>query len=442
MTRSVRLIATNAPPNEQRTMNVLLALITDLIVLLGFATDLGDEGLPRVQIIENTFGRVVADYRGEPLRGASVALFKFQSETIGLPGYPKTNHATDPAFWDRMKSAGVTAVRVVSFDPFQRSHGDAADAPNRPYPFACLGTEDAFLQGASTTRQAWDMVSADQQRLLNEMDAVVNLAAERQMYVIINYHDTGGYRDADFAKGLEPGQDQFDYTNRTVYLIRFWRLIAPRYAQRTNVLYELTNEPVPWHPNDYTLRDVSKFANIYDRVRGDAPDTHIILASFATPDSWTSRSMKSVAEDLVDYGVDFSNASIGFHTYDLGSSGGLPRSVEPIKDLMASFPVINTEAGYPEDVPRDEGEPASPGYFGHRYVTQSMEQLGISWVAWNTFGDELFEQRFEKGILVDATDKGYRWSGELNVLSRIETVVDQLIVELRRRFPAMQINPV
>ncbi|MDA8743095.1 glycoside hydrolase family 5 protein [Rubripirellula amarantea] len=389
-----------------------------LIALANMGLPLGEP--QRVQVRDMYHGKSVVGAQGELLRGASVAVFKFRRDTLGEPGNPTVDYATDPAFWDQMKASGVNAVRVVFFDAFQRSRGDFYVNPNQPFPFTSLSIADAMVQGIEDRRTAMRQAVLDRDALLADFDTIVELAAERQMYVMINYHDVTGYQDPDFEEGLNRHQSQFAYKTSKDYLFRFWSLIAPRYAHRTHVFYELMNEPVGYHPNDYSRQHVRDIVQTYHLVRALAPDTHIVLGSFTTPASFNERSMLRVAYEMERYGaadpekngVDFENASIGFHPYDISD---LPHSAVPIREVMRRYAVINTELGLPHALRISDEEPESPGYFNDFLGSQSMERINVSWFAWNTFGPEEFGLVFEDIFCSDAHAKGYFWGEELSL---------------------------
>ncbi len=319
---------------------------------------------------------------GEILRGGVVSIYKYQRTTIQAEG--KTYYPTDPAYWDAMKKEGLNAVRLVFFDPWQRSHGDPGST--KPYPHA-------NLERRSEARV-----------MLEEIDKIVDLAAQRGMYVMINYHDTGGYRDPNYRQPA--GEDRkFSYRMSMRYLTRFWDWVAPKYAGRTHVFYELANEPVRWHPDDYKAEHLRDFAKIYQQIRQAAPETHVALCTFPTVAGF-NRSMLDVANELSELGIDFDNASIAFHPYKISK---LPHSTEPIRQLMTKYAVINSEQNFPASIDDGFDDPDAVGFDGDLMGVQSMERLGISWFHWNVAGPEEF-QRNMRGILIpDAKEKGYAW---------------------------------
>jgi hypothetical protein len=213
------------------------------------------------------------------------------------------------------------------------------------------------------------------------MDKVVDLASAEGLYVMINYHDVGGYE--------------------LPYVTKFWDLVAPRYRDRTHVLYELVNEPVKWFPRDYTDQHLQDFQALYARVRSLAPDTHLVLLTFANTAAYDKVSMRAVAERLTETGsgIDWGNASVGFHPYQTTKKSG------HIADLAARFPAINTEQNLPNNegcVPMD----------GEEYGVQTMERLGLSWFHWHTHGPERFAKNFVGRVALDAKVKEYAWEGD------------------------------
>jgi hypothetical protein len=52
--------------------------------------------------------------------------------------------------------------------------------------------------------------------------------------------------------------------------------------------------------------------NAYTQIRGLAPDTHIMMMSYSQPNNWTQ-----AATECAGLGVDWTNASVAFHTYGI-----------------------------------------------------------------------------------------------------------------------------
>ncbi|WP_186776198.1 cellulase family glycosylhydrolase [Rubripirellula reticaptiva] len=334
---------------------------------------------------------------GEMLRGVAVFVFKYRRSDVQQSGVALLDDIDSDTYWDELVDRGINAVRVVYFDPWQRSHGDAGASD--PYPFADLDNAD------------------DVAATLRDIDKAVEQADRRGMSVMINYHDTGGYRDPLHTVAAD--DRHFSYGESMQYCQRFWKLVASRYRNQAHVFYELTNEPVRWHPNDYTATDLENFASLYGQVRSDAPETHVVLVSAATTASWDRRrNLLFLARELEKRGVDFSNASIGFHPYSLADidADGQACSpqvadldlIKPVTELMrAGYAALNTEQNFPTGTIESEDPDSPPLLKGDSTGIQSMQRLGISWFLWNTSGPK--EMRNLDWLITDAAKHGYAW---------------------------------
>jgi hypothetical protein len=304
------------------------------------ATSPSPRGRPRIER-----GTVVSD-RGERLRGVPVWLYKWGSVN-GL-----SNHVLDPVYYERLGELGVNSIRLVCFDAWQRSRG---------YP-----------------HYAYDTSAADREQFVAQLDTAVDLASRAGLYVLVNYHDTGRL-DVEHCRA-------------------FWEIVAERYAGWSNVFYELANEPVAWCPCDWDDASLDAQRSLLATIRLRAPETHVVLCSFAnTNDEY--RAMTEVAEAL---GVDWSNASLGFHCYQTGGTSA------PISAARERFPVICTEVDVPVSA---GGDPNVVAMDGEEWPTQTLERLGISWFAWRANGPTELRRHFRDGFLADAKRRGYDWTG-------------------------------
>ena len=334
----------------------------------------------RVRIIHSGRLKTVATSNGVILRGAAISISKSQIQS------GEADYATDPAHWDKLRLAGLNAVRLVVFDPWQASHGTPGTFQS--YPAA------NFFKASDTAL------------VLNKMEAIINIAAQRGMYVMINYHDTGGFRDPDYSQPVKP-DGSFPYLRSFRNIRRFWSVVGHRFGERTNVIFELTNEPVRWFPEDYHDSELHPLKIIYDDVRRIAPRTHLVLCSFANFYSFQNATVFDVARRLRRMGVNFSNASIAVHPYN--PVPPLSLSSQPLQELGREFPVLNTEQNFPQGVVVNSFDPDARGLDGDWLGIQSMERLGIGWFQWNTTTPFEFNQYFLRYIVPDARSKSYYW---------------------------------
>jgi len=168
--------------------------------------------------------------------------------------------------------------------------------------------------------------------ILYLIDKVVQWAEEDGIYAIVNLHT------------------RFGTTTELNRMKDFWEVMAPRYKDKTHVVYELTNEPKTqfWtdtdfgdrgdrETNDSNLLIDAVMADLYTYVRGLAPETHLILWSPNNPSALTVDRINAASD-----GIDYSNASVGFHIYEytLGKAQQWDLAQE-YRD--AGYPTILTE---------------------------------------------------------------------------------------------------
>jgi hypothetical protein len=132
---------------------------------------------------------------------------------------------------------------------------------------------------------------------LAQADQIVEQAGQAGLYVVLGI---GGGP----AGGGHPGNGWFDIDK----VRSFWQLYAPRYKDKTHVLYQLQNQPdlscnTPW-PDD----TIAMEREAYSLVRSLAPDTHVILFSYR---EMPTPALAGDAIDRVSDLVDWSNASVG-----------------------------------------------------------------------------------------------------------------------------------
>jgi hypothetical protein len=176
--------------------------------------------------------------------------------------------------------------------------------------------------------------------LFEAVDAAVDAAERAGMYIIIDNHTSC-------------------CTKYNPELVRiFWDIVAPRYKDRTHVIYEIQNEPVSGFGGFRRVADIRFQEDMFHYVRQRAPDTHIILWSFAK--------ITETSKDAVDKAgsIDYRNASVGVHPYGVISQKG---DFQYLRALQSEYPVLITEFSNILNVDTEK-------------VWDFAESQGISWV--------------------------------------------------------------
>ncbi len=179
--------------------------------------------------------------------------------------------------------------------------------------------------------------------LFTVIDTLVDWTREEDLYLILTI-------------GCAGQNGSFDYD----YAIGFWNFYAPRYKDETHLIYEIHNEPHKWSPG-YPAATLDMERDVYNVIRGHAPDTPILLLSYAV-----FKNSANVFQDVTSLGagIDWSNAAIAFHGY---AGAGATRST--LHDvLQVGIPCFQTEfAEDPQTL--------------HVEETLTLEDKGVSWLA-------------------------------------------------------------
>jgi hypothetical protein len=158
------------------------------------------------------------------------------------------------------------------------------------------------------------------------MDDLVRWTKEAGLYcfMTIGGCDKNGQFDLNFVKA-------------------FWNIYAPRYADRTHVVYEIQNEP--------GLSFASMNAEEYKIIRSHAKETHVCFASYHYCRK-PADMLKDIAEIEKLTQVDWTNASIAWHAYT-GGYDNIVTAQDIVTEMRKTpYATICTEfEGYTEDTP-------------------------------------------------------------------------------------------
>jgi hypothetical protein len=185
---------------------------------------------------------------------------------------------------------------------------------------------------------------------VSRIDRMVQMTRDEGLYLIIT-----------IGNGSNNGRFNYDY------IMDFWDFYAPRYKDETHVLYEIQNEPHAWSA-PYPQAALNMEADAYTLIRSKAPNTPVLLFSFAVLSSGPSavsdiRSVSNTAS------VDWGNAAVAIHGY--AGHETTTTSLEHI--LGAGYPCFMTEF-------------AADDWGGNSdcldvELTAELENLEISWLA-------------------------------------------------------------
>ncbi|MEM9665652.1 MAG: cellulase family glycosylhydrolase [Bacteroidota bacterium] len=207
--------------------------------------------------------------------------------------------------------------------------------------------------------------------LVRHVDPAVQWARRTGVYIILDWHIVAG-------AGIEPPYTEWDTDTR-----RFWNMVAPRYANDPNVIYELFNEPA--EPADWTTW--TSFAQPWvDVVRSHA-DNLLLVSGY-----WFSSIIAPALDDPFE-GDDLVYVA---HVYpdQAGHENPNPEAVwEQNWGVVAEqFPVIVTEWGY-DNRPGFHWSGGTEANYA-RPLQAYLERKGISWTVWcfdSQYGPRMFD---------------------------------------------------
>jgi hypothetical protein len=150
-----------------------------------------------------------------------------------------------------------------------------------------------------------------------EADALVEMTSAAGMYLVLGIGGgLGGTFDLEKIRS-------------------FWTFYAPRYAERTHVLYEIQNVPDAGCDAPYSSEALAMERTIYELIREFAPSTHVALFSFRAQPSGAA-----LESDLAALArtVDWSKASVAFHAEPCAGADNLAEILEVTRERgIAAF---------------------------------------------------------------------------------------------------------
>ncbi|ADD41637.1 Cellulase [Stackebrandtia nassauensis DSM 44728] len=216
-----------------------------------------------------------------------------------------------------------------------------------------------------------DGYETDPERFTALMNKIIDEATERGLYVIVDWHM------------LDPG----DPNRYTDIAKDFFAKMAEKHADKTNVIYELANEP-----NGVSWSDIKGYhEQVLPVIREKDPDSLVLLGTRA----WSSLGVSEGADEseIVDDPVDGENIMYTFHFYAASHGDEYLDTLDRASDKL---PMFVTEFGTQEAT----GDGGNDFDMSQRYL-DLMAQKKISWTNWNFSDDQRSGAVFEQGTCPD-----------------------------------------
>lgn len=218
----------------------------------------------------------------------------------------------------------------------------------------------------------------DPERFTRLVNRLVNQATRRGLYIIIDWHI------------LDPGDP---FTN-LAGARRFFSRVSKAHAGKTNVLYEVANEPngdaVTW------ARIADYHRTIIPVIRKHDPDSVILLGTRA----WSSLGVSAGSDEgeILRDRVKARNVMYTFHFYAASHRDTYFQVLSRAADRL---PIFVTEFGTQDY----SGDGANDFAMAKRYLSL-MARKKISWVNWNFSDDWRSGAVLEPGACADGQFRG------------------------------------
>ncbi|WP_228979291.1 glycoside hydrolase family 5 protein [Streptomyces sp. DH12] len=217
----------------------------------------------------------------------------------------------------------------------------------------------------------------DPRKYTDLVHSVIEQATARGMYAIVDWHM------------LDPGDPHYNLSRAKT----FFTEIAQRHRGKTNLLYEIANEPsgVSWP------RIKSYAEQLIPVIRAQDPNTPVLVGTRA----WSSFGVSEGANEseVVAAPVNASNIMYTFHFY---ASSHREAYLDTLSRAADRLPVFVTEFG----TQNYAGEGADDFAMSQRYL-DLMAAKKISWVNWNFSDDHRTGAVFKPGTC----GAGGPWTG-------------------------------
>ncbi|MFE6520609.1 cellulase family glycosylhydrolase [Streptomyces sp. NPDC057794] len=232
----------------------------------------------------------------------------------------------------------------------------------------------------------------DPRRFTDLVHGLIEQATARGLYVIVDWHQ------------LTPGDPHHNLSRART----FFTEIAQRHGNKTNLLYEIANEP-----NGVSWARIKSYAEqLIPVIRQQDPDTPVLVGTRG----WSSLGVSDGSDEneIVASPVNAGNILYTFHFY---ASSHRDEYLATLSRAADKLPVFVTEFG----TQNSAGEGANDFTMAKRYL-DLMAAKKISWVNWNFSDDERSGAVFKPGTC----DANGPWTGTAQLKQAGVWIRDQI----------------
>lgn len=210
-----------------------------------------------------------------------------------------------------------------------------------------------------------------------KVNDLIEMATARGLYAIVDWHM------------LSPGDPNVNLERAKT----FFRQIAARHKHKTNILYEIANEPSGVH-----WSSIKSYADqLIPVIRSQDPDGVVLVGTEDWSSLGASGDGQGVSRILANP-VKAGNVMYTFHFYAASHDDWY---LDTLRDAVTKLPVFVTEFGtqeYTGDGPDD--------FARSQQYLDLLKQHKVSWVNWN-FSDDLRSG----AVFTEGTCAAGAWSG-------------------------------
>ncbi|MGW1209144.1 cellulase family glycosylhydrolase [Streptomyces sp. NPDC002499] len=232
----------------------------------------------------------------------------------------------------------------------------------------------------------------DPRRFTDLVHSLIEQATARGLYVIVDWHQ------------LTPGDPNHNLARAKT----FFTEIAQRHKSKTNLIYEIANEP-----NGVSWSRIKTYAEqLIPVIRQQDPNTTILIGTRA----WSSLGVSdgSTESEITSSPVNATNIMYTFHFYAASHDDEYLSTLSRAADKL---PMFVTEFG----TQNSAGEGANDFTMSKRYL-DLMASKKISWVNWNYSDDDRSGAVFKPGTC----DAGGPWTGTAQLKPAGTWIRDQI----------------